>query len=91
MPRPLFILQDIVTSNDSEVKAKIHELLNGSEPLTEECLDIFSSILNEIKKIDRAPDLDRVLSVLGVRVYNDAKAIFTLINNGYILQTKLME
>lgn len=91
MPRPLFVLQDIVTSNDSEVRAKIHDLLNGSEPLVEECLDIFSLVLNEIKKMDRAPELDRELSVLGVRVYNDAKAIFTLINNGYILQAKMID
>lgn len=91
MPRPLFVFQDIVTSNDSEVKGQIYELLNGSEPLIKECLDIFSSVLNEMKMIDRAPALDRELSVLGVRVYNDTKAIFMLINNGYILQSMMME
>jgi hypothetical protein len=91
MPRPLFVLQDIVLSNDSEVKAKIHKLLDGSEPLIQECLDIFSLILNEVKKIDMASELDRELSVLGVRVYNDAKAIFMLINNGYILQSMMIE
>lgn len=91
MPRPLFVLQDIVMSSDSEVKSQINELLDGSEPLIHDCLDIFSSVLNEVKKIDRAPALDRELSVLGVRVYNDAKAIFTLINNGYILQSMMIE
>lgn len=91
MPRPLLALQDIVISNDSEVRAQIHELLNGSEPLIEKCLDILSSVLNEVKKIDRAPELDKELSVLGVRVYNDAKAIFMLINNGYILQSMMIE
>lgn len=91
MPRPLFVLQDIVMSDDSEVKTKIHGLLDGSEPLVEECLDIFSLLLNEIKKIDRAPDLDKELSVLGVRIYNDAKAIFTLIDCGYILQLMMIE
>lgn len=91
MPRPLLALQDIVISSDSEVRAQIHELLNGSEPLIEECLDILSSILNEMKKIDRPLELDTELSVLGVRVYNDAKAIFTLINSGYILQSMMME
>lgn len=91
MPRPLLALQDIVISNDSEVRAQIHRLLDGSEPLIEECLDILSLILNEMKKIDRAPDLDVELSVLGVRVYNDAKAISTLINNGYILQSMMIE
>lgn len=91
MPRPLLALQDIVISNDSEVKAQIHELLNGSEPLIEECLDILSLVLNEVKKIDKAPKLDKELSVLGVRVYNDAKAIFMLINNGYILQSMMIE
>lgn len=91
MPRPLLTLQDIIISNDSEVRAQIHELLNGSEPFIEECLDILSSILNEMKKIDRANELDTELSVLGVRVYNDAKAIFALINNGYILQSMMIE
>jgi hypothetical protein len=78
-------------SNDFEIKAQIHELLDGSEPLIEECLSIFSSILNEMKFIDRAAELDTELSVLGVRVFNDAKAIFTLINNGYILQSMMIE
>lgn len=91
MPRPLFVLQDIVMSNDSEVKAQIHELLDGCKPLIDECLDIFSSVLNEVEKIDRAPELDKELSVLGVRVYNDAKAIFMLINSGYILQSMMVE
>src|SRR3990172_3147102 len=91
MPRQLKILKGLAQEEPNITREKIDVLLGDAVTTAEEALSKLSTCFYLILDKDRANAADQSIFDLGVRFWNNTKAVYLLTNEGLILNAVMVQ
>jgi hypothetical protein len=90
MPRPLYILKNVIEEDSKMTREKIDNLLGELRNVSDKAYKCLAQCIRLLTKKDRASKVDIHTVDLGVRVWNDLKVTSELAKNGFYLQAMMV-
>jgi hypothetical protein len=90
MPRPLYILKNVMEEDSAVTREKIANLIGELQNVSDKAYEYLAQYIRLLTKKDRANRVDRHTVDLGVRIWNDLKLTSELTKNGFYLQAMMV-